>query len=225
LFLLAVGILLTSTAGHAAARMIAVQMAHADNSFAFQLAMLLTSLLAAAYVVATAQKPRTVTVGDPSQYRGGEESSGTQTALDRPMLSASQLMQLRLPPGTRLDSHEAIMITTACTARRIVFVNPAFTRLTGYEAKDWVGQSGDLLQSEGALRMESLLWLDTETDGSEAHWIARLHRRDGAPFCAEAHLYSVTAKSGQGSYRMAVLTDVTSRIGRARAAAAIAGQA
>lgn len=216
LFLLAVGILLTSTAGHAAARMMALQMAQADRSFAFQLAMLLTSLLAAAYVIATAGKPRTVAVDGHLHSRADVDSLVTEKAMERPVLSASQLTQLRLPPGMRLDSHDAIMITTAGTDRRIVFVNPAFIRLTGYEAKDWVGQSGDLLQAGGPLRMESLLWLDMETDGSEAHWIARLHRRDGAPFCAEAHLHPVAAKSGPGSYQMAILTDVTSRIGNSR---------
>ena len=216
LFLLAVGILLTSTAGHAAARMMALQMAQADSSFAFQLAMLLASLLAAAYIIATAGRPRAVAMTAHAQRLDGVEFPAAQKEADHPMLSASQLMQLRLPPGMRLDSHDAIMITTAGTDRRIVFVNPAFIRLTGYEAGDWVGQSGDLLQAEGPLRMESLLWLDTEVDGSEAHWIARLHRRDGAPFCAEAHLHPVAPKNGPGSFQVAVITDVTSRIGKAR---------
>ena len=146
--------------------------------------------------------------------------------MDRgPMLTASQLMQLRLPPGMRLDSHDGIMIATGGTDRRIVFVNPAFTRLTGYEAADWLGQSGDLLQAQGPLRMESLLWLDTEVDGSESHWIARLHRRDGAPFCAEAHVHPISAQSGQSTFTIAVITDVTSRVGKARPSTVTRAQA
>jgi PAS domain S-box-containing protein len=219
LFLLAVGILLTSTAGHAAARLMALQVAQGSSTFAFELAVLLAALLAAAYVIATAGRPR-VTHGPANvDSLGGVEYGGTHGATERPMLTASQLMQLRLPPGIRLDSHEAIMIATRGTDRHIVFVNPAFVRLTGYAGKDWVGQSADLLQAQGPLRMEALLWLDTDVDGTESHWIARLHRSDGAPFCAETHLHAVTAKTGEGSYTMAIITDVTSRIGKGRAPA------
>ena len=70
---------------------------------------------------------------------------------------------------------------------------------------------------EGPLRMESLLWLDTDADGREAHWIARLHRGDGAPFCAEAHLHPVVARNGAAAHVVLVMTDVTSRIGSGKA--------
>ena len=219
LFLLAVGVLLTSTAGHAAARMMAFQVAQGSSTFAFQLAMLIAALLAAAYVIATAGRPRTSAVAGHSEHSGSVESPAALGTIERPMLSAAQIMQLRLPPGMRLDSPEAIMIATGGTDRRIMFVNPAFVRLTGFTAKDWVGQSADLLQAQGPLRMESLLWLDTEVDGTESHWIARLYRSDGAPFCAEGHVHPVTAKTGQGNYTIAVITDVTSRIGKARSPA------
>ncbi len=137
-----------------------------------------------------------------------------QGKADSPLLSAAQITQLRLPPGVRLDSHEGIMIAGAGPDRRIVFVNPAFARLTGFEAREWIGRSGDLLLADGPLRMESLLWLDTEEDGREAHWIARLHHRDGSPFCAEAHLHPVAARNGDAGHIVLVMTDVTSRLGK-----------
>lgn len=52
LFLLAIGVLLTSTVGHAAARLMAAQMAVGQSSFAFELAALLAVLLAAACTAA-----------------------------------------------------------------------------------------------------------------------------------------------------------------------------
>ena len=82
-------------------------------------------------------------------------------------------------PGCASTPMKPIMITSGGTDRRILFVNAAFARLTGFDAQDWIGRSGDLLQAEGPLRMESLLWLDTDADGTEVHWIARMHRRDG----------------------------------------------
>lgn len=51
LFLLAIGVLLTSTASHAAARLMAAQMALGESSFAFELAALIVVLLVAAYAV------------------------------------------------------------------------------------------------------------------------------------------------------------------------------
>lgn len=138
-----------------------------------------------------------------------------QKAQEAAAMSPSQLAQLRLPVGLRLDSHEAIMVTSA-KDRKILYVNAAFARLTGFSAEEWLGRSSDLLQAEGPLKMESLLWLDSENDGTETHWIARMHRRDGTPFCAEAHFHPVRAVNGGPAYMVVVLTDVTSRVGNAK---------
>lgn len=209
LFLLVSGILLTSTAGHAGARVIAMQMAQGSSTFAFQLAVLLAAVLLAVPAATFFGRRREVHVADGSASQSTSMESVVPTAP-----SAAQITQLRLPPGLRLDSHEAIMITAPSADRRILFVNPAFARLTGFEARDWIGRSGDLLLPDGPLRMESLLWLDTEADGTEAHWIARLHRRDGSPFCAEAHLHRMTARAGSSiGHVVMVMTDVTSRVG------------
>lgn len=52
LCLLASGVLLTCTVGHAAARMMATQMAVGQSTFAFELAAMLAALLVAAYTAA-----------------------------------------------------------------------------------------------------------------------------------------------------------------------------
>jgi PAS domain S-box-containing protein len=219
--LLGLGILLTSTVGHAAARLMAEHMAARTPSFSFQLAVMIVVLLLAVPVAAFFSRrhpaPALVRVAgapDPEhQVMMTQSVRPTQSGL-----SAPQLMQMRLPPGTRLDSTEAVVITTDDASRRILHVNPAFVRMTGFSASDWIGRSGDLLVADGPLRMESLLWLDTEPDGREAHWIARLHRRDGVQFCAEAHLHSMPGRDVGGlPYVVMVMTDVTSRVGAGKA--------
>lgn len=119
----------------------------------------------------------------------------------------------KLPGGLRVEATDAVMICTGdYSSRRILHVNAAFTRLTGFSSQEMLGRDGDLLLADGPLQMESLLWLDTEADGREVHWIARLHRRDGTLFCAEAHLH-VLPSEGDGPERMLlVMTDVTSRV-------------
>lgn len=138
-----------------------------------------------------------------------------------PASATAQFAHLRLPPGLRLDAQEAIAIASSSAQRGIVFVNAAFARLTGFDAQFWIGRPGDLLQAEGPLRMESLLWLDTAADGSEVHWIARMHRRDGTPFCAEAHLHRIAAGKEGNGHVVLVVADVTNRVAdrKSRAAA------
>lgn len=127
------------------------------------------------------------------------------------------ITKLKLPRTLRLDSHDAVMITSGSyPERKILYVNTAFARLTGFAASEWLGRSGDLLLADGLLRMESLVWLEAEADGREAHWIARLHRRDGTPFCAEAHLHSLMGADGNIEYVALVMTDVTSRRGHGK---------
>jgi PAS domain S-box-containing protein len=126
--------------------------------------------------------------------------------------------QFKMPPGLRLDTSDALMITSGGYAnRQILYVNAAFERLTGFNSKEWLGRSGDLLLADGPLRMESLLWLDAAEDGTEVHWIARMHRRDGTPFAAEAHLYPVAARESGAGHVVVVITDVTSRLGVGKA--------
>lgn len=127
---------------------------------------------------------------------------------------------IRLPAGLRLDAQQAIVITNGAADRSIVFVNAAFARLTGFDEQYWLGRAGDLLQAEGPLRMDTLLWLDTEADGSEVHWIARMQRRDGTPFCAEAHLHRIAATTGGTGHVVLVMADVTSRMGAGKIRAA-----
>ena len=52
-------------------------------------------------------------------------------------MSVAPIGQLRLPPGVRLDSSEAIMIASDDAQRRVLFVNAAFARMTGFEARAW----------------------------------------------------------------------------------------
>jgi PAS domain-containing protein len=125
----------------------------------------LAALLVAAYVVAVWGRGPLESGAVVAEGFAEGGPARMQAGTDSPMLSAAQIMQLRLPPGLRLDSNEAIMIASAGADRRVVFVNPAFARLTGHEAKDWVGRSGDLLSAEGLLCAEAHLHLCATRNG------------------------------------------------------------
>lgn len=210
-FLLAIGIALTTTAGHATARMMATHIALERPRFAFELALSIALLVVAVHIAAFHfAKP----LGQAPGRAAGSTHTPPELMLQAPdaLLGppAPSIAQLKLPAGLRLESNEAIMITSGGhPERRILHVNAAFSRLTGFEPSEWIGQSGDLLLADGPLKMESLLWLDAAEDGRELHWIARLHRRDGTPFCGEAHLHPVACKDGGIGHVVLVMSDVT----------------
>ena len=155
----------------------------------------------AAYTVRLLRRPSKHAADDRDRSHGEltdahARNPGSARAVDR-----SRLPSFACHPDCASIRSEAIMITSSFRERRIVFVNAAFARLTGFDAQDWIGRSGDLLQADGPLRMEALLWLDTDSGWPEVHWIARMHRRDGTPFCAEAHLHPMRAEDRRGRAR------------------------
>ena len=138
-----------------------------------------------------------------------------------PASATAQFAHLRLPPGLRLDAQEAIVIASSSAQRGIVFVNAAFARLTGFDAQFWIGRPGDLLQAEGPLRMESLLWLDTAADGPRFTGSRACTVVTATPFCAEAHLHRIAAGKEGNGHVVLVVADVTNRVAdrKSRAAA------
>ncbi|MEK8051800.1 diguanylate cyclase [Ideonella sp. DXS22W] len=96
---------------------------------------------------------------------------------------------------------------------RIVSVNPAFTRLTGYEPHEAVGQTLRLLRTEAdrASRADDLyhqLWLQLLATGE---WSGELwsQRKDGSRFCEWLSLNRVPVPPGQPRRFVGLMADVT----------------
>ncbi|MBI4269576.1 MAG: PAS domain S-box protein [Candidatus Rokubacteria bacterium] len=94
---------------------------------------------------------------------------------------------------------------------RIVWVNEAFTRMTGYPAADAVGQTPRLLKSgRHEHTFYTRLW-DTVVSG--VPWRGELvnRRRDGSLYTEEQVITPVRAAGGQITHFIAVKQDVTDR--------------
>lgn len=110
-----------------------------------------------------------------------------------------------------LDSiDEAVLVCDA--AQNIVFVNPAFTKLTGYAVEEALGRNPRFLGRPGAhppgYHAEAMRCLRTY-----GRWQGEVHnrRREGTPFVASMSLTVVRDDDGTISHYIGVFSDVTAR--------------
>lgn len=102
---------------------------------------------------------------------------------------------------------EAIVITD--TEGKIQYVNPAFTRMTGYSAEEAIGQNPRILKSD---RQESAYYADlwkTIRSGSRWHGDLINRRKDGSYYIEEMSITPVRDSAGAITHDIAVKQDVT----------------
>ena len=120
-------------------------------------------------------------------------------------LAASQAA-LRLAGTVMNASPLGIFVTD--TQRRVVSVNPAFTRITGFEPEDVIGKPpGWFLQAQHSVELPDL-WSDVERQGS---WAGELdaRRKDGAVYPQRLAITRVTSDSGQTENCVGLFQDIT----------------
>ncbi len=126
----------------------------------------------------------------------------------RQALHAS-LDQLRLAGCAVAEMSEGVMVADA--ARRIVSVNPAFTRITGYTHAEAVGQMAGLLKSgrHGALFYQAM-WREISTVGT---WSGEIWNRakDGRVYPQWLSVATSRGSEGQVLNYVGVFSDITDR--------------
>ena len=112
--------------------------------------------------------------------------------------------------GTVMDaSVSAILVTDA--ERRIVMVNPAFSRITGYSREDALGKAAHMLASETQdPAFYRQLWGEVQDQGL---WEGELQsrRKNGELFPAELSITRVQDPNGIVSHYVGMFTDITAR--------------
>ncbi|MDQ5947369.1 MAG: hypothetical protein QG619_2801 [Pseudomonadota bacterium] len=112
------------------------------------------------------------------------------------------------------SSSNGVMITSSTQLDHpIVYVNPAFERITGYDAAEVVGQSGrflvrDDLAQKGLNEIRASL-----REHREGHTVLRNYRKDGQLFWNELSIAPVRDESGHvTTHFVSIINDVTERI-------------
>jgi two-component system cell cycle sensor histidine kinase/response regulator CckA len=121
---------------------------------------------------------------------------------------------LRLLNSAVLQSRESILITDAeldLPGPQIVFVNPAFTKMTGYTAEDVLGKTPRILQGP---RTDETVMKRLRRDleqGETFQGEAINYRKDGTEFTIEWQAAPIRDEGGTITHFLALQRDVTSR--------------
>ncbi|MFY7905536.1 MAG: putative bifunctional diguanylate cyclase/phosphodiesterase, partial [Burkholderiaceae bacterium] len=115
--------------------------------------------------------------------------------------------RLRLAASAFANSYDGIMITDAHNL--ITEVNPAFTRITGYDAADVIGRSPRILGSgrQGAA-FYATMWQALQAEG---HWSGEVwnRRKTGELYAEVLSISAVKGEDGNLSHYLAVFSDIT----------------
>jgi PAS domain S-box-containing protein len=141
------------------------------------------------------------------------------------MAAASLIISREMP--VRLDesgidpfrvleaASESILVTRADLERpgpTIVYVNPAFERMTGWTAAEVVGNSPRLLQGEGTDQSVFLRMRETLRRGDRWEGQAINYRKNGTQFVMEWSITPLTDMARHITHFVAVQRDITARV-------------
>ncbi len=122
--------------------------------------------------------------------------------------------RLRLVQAAVTEVREAVVITDASLdppGPRIVYVNPAFTRMTGYTAAEIEGQTPRILQGELTDRaMLDRLRVSLERGDAFSSETVN-YRKDHTPYTVEWNIAPVRQPDGKVTHWVSVQRDVTKR--------------
>ncbi len=121
---------------------------------------------------------------------------------------------LRLLGSAVQQSQESIVITDAeldLPGPNIIFVNPAFTRMTGYTPEDVIGKTPRILQgprTDKAVlqRLQQSIWRGETFAGEAINY-----RKDGTEFCLEWQIAPIRNAKGRVTHFVATQHDITER--------------
>jgi PAS domain S-box-containing protein len=122
--------------------------------------------------------------------------------------------QLQLLGSAVTQSHDSIMITDAdlnAPGPRILFVNPAFTQITGYRIDEVLGFSPRILQGEKTdadfvRRVHTRL-----REGKAAHGETINYRKDGSEIWIEMQISPLRNPAGKITHFVGIQRDITER--------------
>jgi diguanylate cyclase (GGDEF)-like protein/PAS domain S-box-containing protein len=122
--------------------------------------------------------------------------------------------QLRLLAAAVEHAEDSIVITSTemtSPGPEIIFVNKAFTKMTGYTAQEVLGQSPRILQGPKTDRAVLDRLLQNLRQGQIFYGEAINYRKDGTEFYNEWHIEPIRNSVGDITHYLAIQRDITQR--------------
>ncbi|WP_175452505.1 sensor histidine kinase [Thiohalomonas denitrificans] len=162
-------------------------------------------------ILAMAQMIRRFAAGDHAArvaFSSNDEIGYLAISLNRTVEELARLLDEQAQMTAMFESsHEAITITD--TTPRIIRVNPAFTRITGYAPEDVVGQNPRVLQSgRYPLAFYRHMWRQIEDAG---HWQGEIwnRRRSGEVYPQWLSISAVRGRMGLVTHYVGIFSDIS----------------
>jgi len=121
---------------------------------------------------------------------------------------------LRLLESAFEQASEAVLITTAeldLPGPEILFINPAFTRMTGYSAEEVIGRTPRILQGPKTERAVLDELRDSLSRGEAFSGEAINYRKDGSEYHVSWRIAPVRGRDGVVTHFISIQSDVTAR--------------
>lgn len=112
-------------------------------------------------------------------------------------------------------SQNGILILNAQASEKpIIYVNDAFSQMTGYRAVEAIGHSPNLLYANQAeaSQPEAALWAKALHSEKESRFTLKQYRKNGEHFFCETSLSPIFNRQGQLTHYIGIQNDVTQRI-------------
>lgn len=123
--------------------------------------------------------------------------------------------RLRLLESVVVNANDAVIVTETIPidepGPRILYVNEAFTRMTGYTQDEVVGQSPRLLQGPNTNRVTMARMRDALQARQPIEVELINYRKDGSEFWVEVSITPVTDATGENTHFIAIQRDITER--------------
>ena len=111
------------------------------------------------------------------------------------------------------------LLETRDSENRVTYVNSAFTRITGFESSEIIGQTLGVLGGRQTAPGLAEKMRQQMLAGQSCEGLALNFRRDGTPFWNEAHFAPIPVAPGESSGHVGFFQDVSARIAAEKAAA------
>ncbi|AMC36459.1 EAL domain-containing protein [Janthinobacterium sp. B9-8] len=113
------------------------------------------------------------------------------------------------------SSANAVMISDSrIDTHPVLYVNPAFERITGYSATEMIGHNGRLLLGNKLDQPELEVIRRILRNHGTGHSILQCFRKDGSPFANELFIAPLLDEQGKTSHYISIFNDVSERLRR-----------